>query len=64
MACTDGSPDGYYQAMNWTGKPTDIVSVPPIEKKMGGRGAGWMTAEQASDRDLGSGRRFALGVPR
>jgi hypothetical protein len=39
-------PNGYYQAMYWTGKPADIVSVPPIEKKIGGKGIGWMTAEQ------------------
>jgi type 1 glutamine amidotransferase len=39
-------PNGYYQAMYWTGKPADIVSVPPVEKKIGGKGIGWMTAEQ------------------
>jgi type 1 glutamine amidotransferase len=39
-------PNGYYQAMYWTGKPTDIVSVPPLEKKIGGKGTGWMTQEQ------------------
>lgn len=39
-------PNGYYQAIYWTGKPTDIVSVPPVEKKIGGRGVGWMTPEQ------------------
>ncbi len=39
-------PHGYYQAMYWTGKPSDIVSVPPLEKKIGGRGIGWMTEEQ------------------
>ncbi len=41
-------PHGYYQAMYWTGKPEDIVSVPPLEKKIGGfpHGVGWMTPEQ------------------
>ena len=28
-------PKGYYQAMYWTGKPADIVSVPHLEKKIG-----------------------------
>jgi type 1 glutamine amidotransferase len=32
-------PHGYYQ-------PDDIVSVPPIEKKIGGPGVAWMTEEQ------------------
>jgi type 1 glutamine amidotransferase len=39
-------PNGYYQHIYWTGKPSDIVSVPPVEKKIGGPGVGWMTAEQ------------------
>ena len=39
-------PHGYYQAMYWTGKPGDIVSVPPLEKKIGGQGIAWMTPEQ------------------
>lgn len=41
-------PKGYYQAMYWTGKPEDIVSVPPLEKKIGTfkDGVAWMTAEQ------------------
>jgi type 1 glutamine amidotransferase len=39
-------PNGYYQAIYWTGKPEDIVSVPPLEKKIGGKGVGWMTQEQ------------------
>jgi type 1 glutamine amidotransferase len=38
-------PNGYYQHLYWTGKPSD-VSVPPVEKKIGGPGVGWMTAEQ------------------
>src|SRR4051794_1419098 len=33
-------PDGYYQAIYWTGKPRDIVSEPPLEKKIGGRRVG------------------------
>jgi hypothetical protein len=39
-------PNGYYQAIYWTGKPEDIVSEPPLEQRLGGRGVGWMTAEQ------------------
>jgi type 1 glutamine amidotransferase len=39
-------PNGYYQAIYWTGKPEDIVSVPPLDKKIGGKGVGWMTEEQ------------------
>jgi type 1 glutamine amidotransferase len=39
-------PDGYYQAIYWTGKPEDIVSVPPLDKKIGGKRIGWMTDEQ------------------
>src|SRR3954454_15647209 len=39
-------PDGYYQAIYWNGKPEDIASEPPLEKKLGGRREGWMTAQQ------------------
>ena len=39
-------PNGYYQAIYWTGKPEDIVSEPPLDIKLGGRGVGWMTEEQ------------------
>src|ERR1035437_3497071 len=40
-------PHGYYQAIYWTGKPEEIVSVPPLEKKIGGSpGVAWMTPEQ------------------
>src|SRR6185437_5963167 len=39
-------PNGYYQAIYWTGKPSDIVSVPPLDKPIAGPGVGWMTAEQ------------------
>jgi Trehalose utilisation len=39
-------PNGYYQAIYWTGKPGDIVSVPPLDRKIGGEGVGWMTPEQ------------------
>jgi hypothetical protein len=46
-------PDGYYQAIYWTGKPQDIVSEPPLEKKIGGRRVGWMTAEQERQSRLG-----------
>ena len=39
-------PRGYYQAMYWNGKPQDIVSVPPLQKTIGGGRVGWMTPEQ------------------
>jgi type 1 glutamine amidotransferase len=39
-------PDGYNYAMYWRPKPEEIVSDPPIRKKIGGRGVTWMTAEQ------------------
>jgi hypothetical protein len=39
-------PDGYTYAMHWRPKPEEIVSDPPIRKKIGGRGVGWMTPEQ------------------
>lgn len=39
-------PHGYYEAMYWTGKPEDIVSVPPLQKTIGGGRVGWITGEQ------------------
>ncbi len=39
-------PNGYTYAMYWRPKPSEIVSVPPLQKKIGGRGVGWMTDEQ------------------
>jgi len=39
-------PDGYTYAMYWRPTADQIVSVPPIQKKIGGRGVGWMTDEQ------------------
>ena len=39
-------PNGYYQAMYWTGKKEDIVSEPPVERKIGAGRVGWMTDEQ------------------
>jgi type 1 glutamine amidotransferase len=39
-------PGGYWYAQNWNPKPQDVVSVPPLVKKIGGRRAGWMTEEQ------------------
>jgi type 1 glutamine amidotransferase len=39
-------PNGYTHAMYWRPKAEDIVSDPPIQKKIGGRGVGWMTPEQ------------------
>src|ERR1035437_4628066 len=39
-------PNGYYQAMYWTGKPEDIMSEPPLDRPIAGRGVGWMTEEQ------------------
>jgi hypothetical protein len=39
-------PNGYTYAMYWRPKPDQIVSDPPIQKKIGGKGVGWMTDEQ------------------
>jgi type 1 glutamine amidotransferase len=39
-------PNGYTYAMYWRPTPDQIVSVPPIQKKIGGSGVGWMTEEQ------------------
>ncbi|MEK7409006.1 MAG: ThuA domain-containing protein [Acidobacteriota bacterium] len=39
-------PNGYWYAMYWNPKPGEVVSVPPIQKKIGGDRAGWMTEEQ------------------
>ena len=39
-------PEGYTYAMHWRPTAEQIVSVPPIQKKIGGRGVGWMTDEQ------------------
>ncbi len=39
-------PNGYTYAMYWRPTRDQIVSVPPIEKKIGGSGVGWMTEEQ------------------
>ncbi len=39
-------PNGYWYAMYWQPKPEDVVSDPPIKKKIGGEAAHWMTAEQ------------------
>ena len=50
-------PNGYYQHMYWNGKPEDIVSVPPLDKKLGGRGTG------KGGQELGQRGRFALGLP-
>ena len=57
-------PNGYYQHMYWNGKPEDIVSVPPLEKKLGrprhrvdDRGTG------KGGQELGQRGRFALGLP-
>jgi Trehalose utilisation len=42
-------PNGYTYAMYWRPKPDQIVSDPPIKKKIGGRGVGWMTEQQGRD---------------
>ena len=42
-------PGGYWYAQNWNPKPAEVVSVPPIEKKIGGRRVGWMTEEQGRE---------------
>lgn len=39
-------PNGYTYAMYWRPRPEEIVSDPPLRKKIGGPGVGWMTPEQ------------------
>ena len=39
-------PNGYWYAQNWNPKPADVVSVPPIQKKIGSSRVCWMTEEQ------------------
>lgn len=39
-------PNGYNYAMYWRPQPSQIVSEPPLQKRIGGRGVGWMTEEQ------------------
>src|SRR5262252_8120764 len=36
-------PNGYYQAMYWNGKPEDIITVPALDRKIGGPSVAWMT---------------------
>jgi hypothetical protein len=39
-------PNGYWYARAWQPKPEEVVSDPPIRKKIGGARVGWMTPEQ------------------
>ena len=39
-------PGGYWYARNWSPKPEDVVSEPPITKEIGRNRVGWMTPEQ------------------
>ncbi len=39
-------PNGYWYAQNWNPKPEQAISVPPLQKKIGGGRVGWMTDEQ------------------
>jgi type 1 glutamine amidotransferase len=39
-------PGGYWYARNWSPKPEDVVSDPPIVKEIGKSQVGWMTQEQ------------------
>jgi hypothetical protein len=39
-------PHGYWYAQHWRPKPEEVISVPPIQKKIGDQRVGWMTPEQ------------------
>jgi type 1 glutamine amidotransferase len=39
-------PNGYWHQIYWNEKKNNVVSVPPIQKKIGDGRVGWMTAEQ------------------
>lgn len=39
-------PNGYWYAMYWNERKNKVVSVPPIQKKIGEGSVGWMTEEQ------------------
>lgn len=39
-------PNGYWYAMYWNERKNNVVSVPPIRKKIGEGRVGWMTEEQ------------------
>ena len=39
-------PHGYWQQLYWNGRQKDIVSVPPLQKKIGDARTCWMTEEQ------------------
>ncbi len=39
-------PNGYWYAMYWNERKNNVVSVPPIQKKIGEGRVGWMTEEQ------------------
>ncbi len=39
-------PNGYWHQVYWNERKNNVVSVPPIQKKIGEGRVGWMTAEQ------------------
>jgi hypothetical protein len=39
-------PGGYWYAQSWNPRPADVVSEPPLVKKIGSKRVGWMTPEQ------------------
>jgi type 1 glutamine amidotransferase len=41
-------PNGYYYQVHFEGRKENIVSVPPVQRTIGGRGVGWMTKEQGA----------------
>jgi type 1 glutamine amidotransferase len=41
-------PDGYYYQVHFEGRKENIVSVPPLQHTIGGRGVAWMTKEQGA----------------
>ena len=41
-------PNGYYYQVHFEGRKENIVSVPPLQRTIGGRGVAWMTKEQGA----------------
>jgi len=41
-------PNGYYYQVHFEGRKENIVSVPPLQRTIGGRGIGWMIKEQGA----------------
>lgn len=41
-------PNGYYYQVHYEGRKENIVSDPPLQRTIGGRGVAWMTKEQGA----------------